>query len=222
MPKKPSPSAPRDTALSRERIVDAAIALLDASGEAGLTFRALAGKLSTGPGAIYWHVDNKGDLFTAACDALVARTLEKARSGKAPEASLRALALGMFDTIDDHPWVGSALTRAPGQLPAVRLMERIGQCVQALGVPAKAQWATAMALLSYILGVAGQNAANRTIAVARGIDREQFLGAVADEWLALDAEAYPFTRGVAACLPHHDDRKDFLAGIDLILRGIGG
>ena len=40
----------RTDALSRERIVDAAIELLDAEGESGLTFRALAARLATGPG----------------------------------------------------------------------------------------------------------------------------------------------------------------------------
>jgi hypothetical protein len=31
---------------------------------------------------------------------------------------------------------------------------------------------------------------------------------------------YPFTRSVAAQLRAHDDREEFLAGIDLILAGI--
>ena len=65
-----------------------------------------------------------------------------------------------FDAIDAHPWVGSALTRAPGQLPLVRIIERIGQQIRALGVPEDDQWTTVSALLSYILGVGGQNAAN--------------------------------------------------------------
>ena len=120
---------------------------LDSSGEAGLTFRALSERLATGPGAIYWHIANKSDLLTAACDAIVARTMN-ARGRATPEATIRALALGMFDAIDAHPWVGSALTRAPGQLPMVRILERIGQQVRALGVPDEEQWATVAALLT--------------------------------------------------------------------------
>jgi hypothetical protein len=69
------------------------------------------------------------------------------------------LALEMFDAIDAHPWVGSALTGPPGQLPMVRIFERIGQQIRAPGVPDKEQWTTASALLRYILGVGGQNAA---------------------------------------------------------------
>lgn len=210
----------REDSLSRERIIEASIALLDASGESGLTFRALAERLATGAGAIYWHIANKGDLLTSACDAIVARTMNAPLAETAPQDVIRALALGMFDAIDAHPWVGSALTRAPGQLPMVRILERIGRQVRALGVPEHAQWATTSALLSYILGVSGQNAANAQAGRALGGDRTALLTALSAVWLQLDAEEYPFTRSVAAQLPAHDDRVDFLAGIDLILGGI--
>jgi AcrR family transcriptional regulator len=212
----------REDSLSRDRIIEASIAILDSSGEDGLTFRTLSERLATGPGAIYWHIPNKSELLTAACDAIIARTMNAPLVGATPEAIIRALALGMFDAIDAHPWVGSALTRAPGQLPMVRILERMGQQVRALGVRDEEQWATVGALLNYILGVGGQNAANGQLARMRGIDRSNFLEAVATAWSQLDPDEYPFTRSVAAQLRTHDDRMDFLAGIDLILRGIRG
>ncbi len=220
MVKKTRRSQRREQSLSRESIIEASIALLDGSGEGGLTFRALAERLATGPGAIYWHIANKSDLLTAACDAIVARTMNAPSGATPPDAAIRALALGLFDAIDAHPWVGSALTQAPGQLPMVRILERIGQQVGALGVPDDNQWATVSALLNYILGVGGQNAANGQFARAHGLDRSNFLGAVSTAWSQLDPDEYPFTRSVAALLPVHDDRMDFLAGIDLILAGI--
>jgi AcrR family transcriptional regulator len=212
----------REDSLSRDRIIEASIAILDGSGEDGLTFRTLSERLATGPGAIYWHIPNKSELLIAACDAIIARTMNAPLVGATPEAIIRALALGMFEAIDAHPWVGSALTRAPGQLPMVRILERMGQQVRALGVPDEEQWATVGALLNYILGVGGQNAANGQLARTRGIDRSNFLEAVATAWSQLDPDEYPFTRSVAAQLRTHDDRMDFLAGIDLILRGIRG
>ncbi len=220
MVKKAQRSQRREELLSRDRIVEASIDLLDSSGEDGLTFRALSERLATGPGAIYWHVASKSDLLTAACDAIVARAMGAPLAGARPEATIRALALGMFDAIDRHPWVGSALTRAPGQLPMVRILERLGRQVRALGVPDEQQWATVGALLNYILGVGGQNAANGQLARTQGIDRSDFLDALSTEWSQLDPEEYSFTRSVAGQLRTHDDRVDFLAGIDLILKGI--
>src|ERR1700744_5823918 len=112
MVKKARITRRREESLSRDRIIEAAIELLDSSGEGGLTFRALAERLATGSGAIYWHIDNKSELLAAACDAIVARTMETCVGGAKPKAAIRAVALGMFDAIDAHPWLGSALIRA--------------------------------------------------------------------------------------------------------------
>jgi AcrR family transcriptional regulator len=220
MVKKARSSQRREESLSRDRIIEAAIALLDQSGEDGLTFRALSERLATGPGAIYWHVADRNDLMTAACDAVIVRTINASLAGATPQAKIRALALGLFEAIDAHPWVGSALTRAAGQAPMLRIFERIGQQVRALGVPEDAQWTVASALLNYILGVSGQNAANAQFAQAHKLDRSDFLEALSKAWSQLDPDEYPFARSVAGQLPAHDDRVDFLAGIDLILRGI--
>jgi AcrR family transcriptional regulator len=220
MVKKARGSQRREESLSRESIIEASIELLDISGEGGLTFRALSERLATGPGAIYWHIANKSDLLTAACDAIIARTMETHVVGATPKATIRAVALGMFDAIDAHPWVGSALIRAELKSPMVRVVERIGQQVRALGVPKEKQWAAVSALFSYILGVGGQNAANGQLARTRGLNRADFLEAMSTVWSQLNPEEYPFVRSVARQLRAHDDRVDFLAGIDLILKGI--
>jgi AcrR family transcriptional regulator len=218
---KTSRSSPRrEDSLSRERIVDAAIELLDGGGEAALTFRALSEALGTGAGAIYWHIADKSDLLTAACDAVVVRTLEACARETSPKATIRAVALGLFDAMDAHAWVGSALMRASGRLPTVRLIERIGQQVRSLGVAEDAQWATVSALLHYIVGVGGQNAANARHAQAHGLVRGDFLDSVARAWEQLPAQEWPFVNAMAGQFAAHDDRGDFLAGIDLLLGGI--
>jgi hypothetical protein len=47
-----------------------------------------------------------------------------------------------------------------------------------------------------------------------------FLATVGARWERLDPAEYPFVRRLAAQLPGHDDRQQFLAGLDLILAGI--
>ncbi|MFJ6718506.1 MULTISPECIES: TetR/AcrR family transcriptional regulator [unclassified Streptomyces] len=209
----------RQEPLSRERIVSAAVELLDTVGERGLTFRALAEHLATGPGAIYWHVTGKTELLAAATDAVVAASIRCDDGEATPQEAIRTLALGLFDAIDAHPWVGTQVARTPGQSPMVHVFERIGRQIQALRVPEADQFTAASALLHYILGVAGQNAANAR-AQQPGTDRAAMLDAAATAWAELDPERYPFTRAVADQMRRHDDRADFLAGIDLILTGI--
>jgi hypothetical protein len=82
-----------------------------------------------------------------------------------------------------------------------------------------AQFEAWSALVTYILGVAGQNAANARH-LAGETERDGFLARVAARWEQLDPAAYPFVRRMAARLRNHDDRQQFLAGIDFILAGV--
>jgi len=209
----------RRDALSKTRIVEAAIAILDSDGESALTFRALASRLATGSGAIYWHVANKDQLLAATTDEIIARVLADGVRDADPRETIRGIALGMFDAIDAHPWVGAQLARAPWQRAMLSIFDGIGAQLDALGVPERAQFDCGSALVNYILGVAGQNAANARL-LPRDTDRAAFLGALAAQWSELDPQAHPFVHRIAPQLRDHDDRQQFLAGVDLILAGI--
>jgi AcrR family transcriptional regulator len=209
----------RADALTRERIVDAAIELLDSEGESGLTFRALATRLETGHGAIQWHVANKSELLKAATAAAVARAVDEPGPGAPPREAIHAVALGVFDAIDAHPWTGGQLARPPWQATMLQIFEHIGRQVQALAAPATAQFTVTSALLHYIIGAGGQNATNSRSPAALG-DRQHVLDTQAALWEGLDPNEYAFTRTMAGQLRVHDDRAEFLAGIDLILAGM--
>ena len=219
MATRPQRTERRTEALSKQRIVDAAIEILDVGGESALTFRALSARLATGSGAIYWHVADKNDLLAAAADHVIARIMDEIARGAAPRETIRAVAVGVFDAIDVHPWVGAQLHREPWRPAMLQIFEGVGGQLQALGVPERAQFDSASVLVNYILGVAGQNAANARMHPPEA-DRTALLAAVAARWMQHDPADYPFVHRVAAQLPEHDDREQFLAGIDLILAGI--
>ncbi len=208
----------RTDALSKEKIVETAIEILDAEGEKALTFRALTTRLATGAGAIYWHVANKDELLAATTDEVIARVLTEISGDAEPPEAIRELALGIFDAIDAHPWIGAQLSRAPWQSAMLGIIGGIAEPLHALGLPEKVQSDCGSALLNYILGVAGQNAAHARLLPA-GTDRTEFLKAVAARWAEQDPAKYPFLGRVAEQLIDHDDREQFLVGIDLILAG---
>ncbi|HVZ73461.1 MAG TPA: TetR family transcriptional regulator [Polyangia bacterium] len=216
--RKPKTERRTDT-LSKERIVEAAIELLDAEGEAALTFRALTTHLATGSGAIYWHVDNKNELLTAATHAVITRAVADLARVSDPRRAIRAVALALFDAIDAHPWAGAHLSREPWQPAMGLIFESVGARLQAFGVAARAQFGCASALVSYIVGVASQNAANARL-LPRDTDREAFLSTAVARWVQDDPTRFPFVQRVAAQLRDHDDRQQFLVGIDLISSGI--
>ncbi len=219
MPNKSQRTERRTDALSKERIVDAAIAILDADGEGALTFRALTGRLATGAGAIYWHVSDKNELLAATTDHVIAAVMTEVVGDPDPREAIREIALGVFDAIDAHPWVGTQLSREPWQSAVLRIFEGFGAQIEALGVPERAQFDCASALLNYVLGLAGQYAAGARL-LAPETDRSAFLATIAAGWLRLDPSVYPFVHRVATQLPEHDDREQFLAGVDLILAGM--
>jgi AcrR family transcriptional regulator len=209
----------RTDALSKERIVETAIEILDTDGESALTFRALTARLATGAGAIYNHVASKDELLAATTDQVIAGVMTEVVSGAEPREAIRAIALGVFDAINAHPWVGTQLSREPWQFAITQILESVGEQLQVLGVPGRAQFDCASALANYVLGLAGQYAAAARL-LARETDRSAFLATIAARWARLDPAQYPFVHKVAAQLPDHDDRGQFLAGINLILAGI--
>jgi AcrR family transcriptional regulator len=209
----------RRDALSKERIVEVAIDVLDTDGDGGQVFRALTTRLSTGVGAIYHHVANKSDLLAAAADAVIAPVVGDAQSDSEPRAAIRAIARGIFEAIDAHPWVGTQLSRDPRQPAVLHIWEGIGGQLNALGVTGAARSDAGAALVNYVLGAAAQHAAGPG-RMLRAADRTAALATLAAEWEQLDPAEYPMVRDEAARLSAHDDRAQFLAGVDIFLAGI--
>ncbi|OZM77851.1 TetR/AcrR family transcriptional regulator [Pseudonocardia sp. MH-G8] len=218
----------RNQVLSREQIIDAAIELLDAGGEEALTVRALTERLTTGSGAIYYHVGARGELLDAATETVIAAALaaNPSRAAAAPEDEVRAVALALFDAMAEHRWLATRLTlqivRNPAGPVTVGIFERIGRQVGALGVP-RASWFDATStLVHYILGAVSQNARTDGDVPGPGpaFDRDEFFDATSAAWQELDPEDHPFLHAVVTQMREHDDREQFLTGIAIVLDGL--
>ena len=207
----------RADALSRERVVEAAIEILDRSGEQALTVRALTSHLQTGRGAIYHRVSGMDDLLAAAADDVIQAATKQAAGEGDPDSALRGLSLGIFDAIDAHPWVGTQLAREPLQPAVLRIWKSIGVQLHRLGVVGSAASDAGAALANYIFGSAAQFAAGARRARTPA-ERQSYLNALATAWTEQDTG--PIVREAASELRDHDDRHQFLAGIDIFLNGI--
>lgn len=214
--------------LSREQILDSAIELMDGGGESALTVRALSERLSTGAGAIAYHVGKRDDLLDAATERVVTAALAAAPAPEAsgPAEEIRVVALALFDAITAHKWLATRLTlqivRNPAGPVTVGIFERIGRQVHALGVPEERWFDAASTLVHYILGAVSQNARieGDTSNIDGDVDREEYFGAASAGWQALAPESYPFMRAIVGQARDHDDREQFLTGIAVILDGL--
>lgn len=120
---------PRTTArpygqLTRDAIVDAAVAHLVDAGVESMTIRKLAGELGVSPMALYRHVDNKDDLLLDVTDRLLADAGLPSRS-VGWRRCLLELAGSLQQLLHDHPDLVTVFNRGPVTTPAaVARMER--------------------------------------------------------------------------------------------------
>ncbi|GAA2084966.1 TetR family transcriptional regulator ActII [Streptomyces albiaxialis] len=110
-PRRASRTGP---ALSRERIVEAAVAALDGGGVAALSMRKLADALNVHATSLYWHVPHRDDLLDLALDAVFGEvTLPPAG-----EAHTEKAHAGESHAGDPHPGKAHAGESHGGKAPA--------------------------------------------------------------------------------------------------------
>jgi len=90
--------------LTREEIVDAAIAIADAEGAEALSMRRIAQVLRSGTMSLYWHVASKEQLLDLMRDMVMAEVKVPEPSGDW-RADMRNLAISSRAMMHRHPWL---------------------------------------------------------------------------------------------------------------------
>lgn len=210
---------------SIEAVLTAAVALLDEAGEQALTLRALAGRLGTGVGSIYWYVSGKDELLDRAIDHVLGGVLSavqvQVRSDD-PIDDLRTMAVTLFDAIVDRPWLGTQFMRnIADRGNSLRLYEALGEQTLRLDLTPKQRFHAVSAVVGVVVGSAadlGQEPPEEVLDGAVG--RDEFLGRYAEMWRELDAGEYPFMHEIVDEFDGHDDKEQFLAALELTLAGL--
>jgi AcrR family transcriptional regulator len=109
---------PRDT-LTRDRIVEAAIELLDADGLEGLNMRALGRRLGSAATAVYWHVGSKDNLISLAADRVWSEIALPDLGTIDWRTAATQMATDLHAMLTSHPWLmqafGSLFMYGPGK-----------------------------------------------------------------------------------------------------------
>lgn len=150
--------AARRTPLSRERVLDAAIALIDERGIDALSMRKLGQELGVEAMSLYNHVHGKDDLLDGICDVVVQR-IALPRAGTAWKPALRAMAVSAHEVLQRHPWAGALWNRpgmpGPGRM---RYMEAVLRVLRTAGFGIEPAYAAYHVIDNYIVGVTVQQA----------------------------------------------------------------
>ncbi len=210
---------------SLEAVVEATVAILDEEGDSALTFRSLAARLGGGVGSIYWYVSSKDELLDRAADSVLASVVERPETyvdSDDPLADLRRLAIALFDVVAERQWLASYFMRNTGTQPnGLRVFERMGQHVLRLHLTPQQTFDAVGAVLGFVIGTAADLSTQPPQEVLDGtLDRDAYTADVAREWRELDPQEFPFLHTVLDVFAHHDDRDQFIAGLDLLLTGL--
>jgi TetR/AcrR family tetracycline transcriptional repressor len=143
---------------SRDDVVAAALAILDAQGLPELTMRNLASRLGLQPSALYWHFPNKQTLLAAVADEIVSRT--RSRPAVQPAEwrdAVRAEAVALHDALlaftDGAELVSSTLALGLG---AEEASGRLARAIGAGDFDAALVDRAAAALLHFVIGQSWQ------------------------------------------------------------------
>jgi AcrR family transcriptional regulator len=145
----------RRPALTRDRVVAEALAVISADGAAALSMRALATRLGVVPAALYRHVGSKEQLYDLILDGVLAEVDVQNDPALPWTGQVTALARRLRAVLEDHPGIAALLkTRDPVSPASLALAEAFLAPLHAAGLPAR-QAARAFRLIyDYTLGFA--------------------------------------------------------------------
>ncbi|UFS97043.1 TetR/AcrR family transcriptional regulator C-terminal domain-containing protein [Nocardia huaxiensis] len=150
----------REQALSVDRIVAAAVQILDTEGLPGLTMRALAQHLSAGAPTLYWHVRNKDDVIDLAVDQIFGEITVPDPAGKPWRDTAAVLAIAWRTVLVSHPWMPTAAIHRLNLGPNFsRQLELLQATLHRAGFTGSELMAATWLIYNHVIGSAASEAA---------------------------------------------------------------
>lgn len=207
---------------STERVVDAALGVLDETGASGLSIRAVAGRLGLHPNAVYTYVADRVDLERAVAERVLSLVDPATLAG--PPEGWRARIVDYADALRGellrHPAAASLLMRAPMDGPHAR---RIGEYLIAALADAGLEPDDAVrgtyVLITFVLGTVALEVAETDGRPPLPPEAER-LAARRAALDGLDTAEWPYTGGSVDIIADWISTGQFRWGLGRVLDGI--
>jgi AcrR family transcriptional regulator len=202
--------------LSRDRILQAALELVDDAGIESLTMRKLGQVLGFEAMSLYNHVPNKDDVLDGIVDLVLAETELPVSDGDW-ETAVRTSAVSVHRILRDHSWAAKLLMSPERVRPArLRYMDSLLGRLRTAGFSADTTYHAYHVLDGYIFGFSLWETSHTYTA-------EQVTQFVATFGRDITPDTYPYLHEHGQQHmnegPHHDVSA-FEFGLDLILDGL--
>jgi AcrR family transcriptional regulator len=205
--------------LTRDRVVEEALAVIAHDGVQALTMRGLAARLGVVPGAVYRHVGNKQQLQDLVLDGVLAEVDVHLDRSLGWTEQLKLLAHRLRQVLEAHPGVAGILkTRDPLGPHSLALAEAFLSPLQAAGFGDRDAGLAFFLLLDYTIGFAvssppiSVNEQRVRDPATRGQLHQFFRSLPPDRFPALIA------LGEHVWVDNRDER--FSAGLDVLVDGL--
>jgi TetR/AcrR family transcriptional regulator, tetracycline repressor protein len=208
--------------LSRDTIVDGAIALADTEGLDAVTIRRLAQDQKVTPMALYWHFKDKGELLDGIAERLFADVRLPAPSRKPWPEQLRSILEALLDALRPHPEVAGLVSdRVLSSEAGLTLAERTLALLRHAGLSAEQAAQVAGYLLNAVAMLVTSEPGRE-----HGRDSEARDDAIRRKTASLSGlpvQLYPSvvsSASVLAACPSPD--AYFSLGLDMLIAGVIG
>ena len=216
-------SSTRRAPLSKERVLNAAMALADSNGIEALSMRRLAQELGVEAMSLYNHVANKGEILDGIVDLAVSE-IELPSTPEEWDVAIRKCAISAHEAFLRHPWACS-LVMSPGSSQIghsarLRYIEWLLRRLREGGFSADLAYHAYHALDSHVLGFTMWQLGHSAAAKSLGKDFAQLATQFVGE---MRAGGYPFLAEHAEqhiAAPTDAEEGEFEFGLDLILDGL--
>jgi AcrR family transcriptional regulator len=215
------PQSPPRAPITRDTIVEAALAVLNQEGLDGLSMRRVAEELGTGAASLYWHVHNKEELFQLIFDRVTREMVLPEPDPAHWKEQLKALGIQMRKTLSKYRDVARlSFGRIPVGPQTALLTEWLFTLLQPVGIPDR--------VIAYIGDVAGlyvgafcfEESLGYASPTGEDLPPEQIVRMMKDYMLSLPRDRFPRTIKALDMIFAFNPEERFEFGLDLLIAGL--
>lgn len=215
-PRQPGANAP----LSRERVVDAALKILDAEQLSAVTMRRVAAMLGTGPASLYAHVANKDELHALMLDRIAAAIDVPPADPQRWMEQAKHVIRSMRDVMVAKPGIAAvAVAQIPIGPQALRVSEGLIAILRAGGLSDKVVGFAVDLLPLYATAIA-QEVVERKEEGATAADYAEVGEQIGAFFSSLPPDRFPNIVSMVDAITAGDREERFEFGLDILIGGL--
>jgi AcrR family transcriptional regulator len=212
---------PAKPALSREAIIEAALAIVREEGIDALTMRRLAQSLDTGPASLYVYVANRDELWNLVFDEAIGSIETEPTDPARWREQVHALAGRMVRMmVVEYPGMARmAMASIPVGDNALRVNESMLSLLKAGGVGDQAAAYAADLLSMYVTAIAYERSLYDQLHT-HPEHKQREVARIAERFAAISPERFPTIAALRDQLTTGDGEERFSLGLDVIINGL--